>query len=49
LLGQVVPELALARLRRRESLLHVLRAQARRRPSAPALVFGEAKLDYDEL
>jgi fatty-acyl-CoA synthase len=49
LLGRVVPELWLARARQAESLIHVIRAQAKRRPSASALVFGELRLDYAEL
>lgn len=49
LLGRVVPELTLSRLRHAESLVHVILAQAARRPNATVLLFGEAKLGYEEL
>lgn len=49
LLGRVVPELTLSRLRESESLVHVIRAQAARRPKAPALLLADTRLDYAEL
>jgi fatty-acyl-CoA synthase len=49
LLGRVVPELTLSRLRETESLVHVIRMQAARRPKAPALLLADSRLDYAEL